>query len=127
MEGPLSVGEWVAVIFMAGAGAWMFLVLRPVSPWTKLIAVFIPTVAGGAVIALAICEYYSLDSIFNKLVSAFFSGLFCMPLSRAVLAVVESEAVKWIKQTVLRVLGVKTSEPEEPQEQAQEIGDSDAG
>ena len=112
MEGILPFGGWLAVIAMAAAGAWMYFVLRPTSPWYKAAGLIVPAVAGGVAISLSLCEYYALDSLHHKMLSSFFAALLCMPISKAALLVTESEAVNWIKQMVLRVVGVKTPEPE---------------
>lgn len=108
---------WVAVVIMAIAGAWMYFVLRPYTgAWYKLIGVFVPAVAGGVAISQSLCEVYALESTHHKMVSAFFSALLCMPISRAALLVTETEAAGWIKQMVLRILGVKdnNNKPTEP-------------
>lgn len=112
---------WVAVVAMAIAGSWMYFVLRPYAgPWYKLVGVFVPAVFGGVAISQSLCEAYALESTHHKMVSAFFSALLCMPISRAALLVTETEAAGWIKQMVLRVLGVKdnnkTDTPDEPPE-----------
>lgn len=112
MEGILPLGGWIAVIVMAVAGAWMYFVLRPTSPWWKAIGLISPAVAGGVGISLSLCEYYTLESLHHKMISAFFAALLCMPISRAAIMVTESEAVGWIKQMALRVLGVKSPESE---------------
>lgn len=112
---------WVAVVIMAIAGSWMYFVLRPYAgPWYKLVGVFMPAVLGGVAISQSLCEAYGLESTHHKMVSAFFSSLLCMPISRASLLVTETEAAGWIKQMVLRVLGVKgnnkTDTPDEPED-----------
>ncbi len=120
IDWPVAV-VWAAVIVMAIAGSWMYFVLRPYTGvWYKVFGVFIPAVFGGVAISQSLCEAYNLESTHHKMVSAFFSSLLCMPISRAALLVTETEAAGWIKQMVLRILGVKdnnkTDTPDEPPE-----------
>ncbi len=118
MEDNLPLGGWLVVIFFGGAGAWMFLGLRPINSWGKMVSVLIPAAAGGVAMALAFCAHYKLESLYFKMLGAFIGGLICMPVSRGVLTVTESEAVGWIKQGVKRFFGLKDV-PEIPPEEGE--------
>ncbi len=107
MEDTLPLGGWLVVVMMATAGAWMFLVLRPISSWQKVVAVMVPAVAGGVAGALSFCTAYQFDNLHHLMLASFGGGLLCMPLSSAVLRITESEAVGWIKQGVKRFFGLK--------------------
>lgn len=102
----------------------MFFVLRPVSPWYKAVVSLAPAAFGGVAISLSLCEFYALDSLYHKMLSAFFAALICMPLSSGALKVTESEAVGWIKQLIIRVLGVKAPETEEETHSTPQGGES---
>ncbi len=110
MEGVLPLGGWIVVIVMGVAGAWMFFVLRPVSPWWKAIGSLAPAVAGGVAVSLSLCEYFALDSLHYKMLGSFGASLICMPASSLAVRIVESikasDAAVWLKDALLRFLGV---------------------
>lgn len=117
MEGPLSPVAWLMIVGSSGAGAWVYLAIRPYEGhWTRLIGMFMASSSIGVVVTPGLCETYSLTSIYQHILVAFFSALLGMPMCRGAVAVTESEAAGWLKKMVtggwlktlvLRVFGVK--------------------
>lgn len=106
--GPLPLGAWIMVISMSVIGAWMFFVLRPYDlidqvtgkvsflKVCKLMGMLIPAASGGMISALAVTEFYGLDTIYQKSTAAFFFSMICITVCRGFLFVAESKAVDMI-------------------------------
>lgn len=113
MEGPLSPIAWLMIAFFSSAGAWVYLAIRPYDGhWSRLVGMFVASTVIGMAIAPAFCEFYSLNSIYQHIFTAFGFSLLGMPLCKAAVSVTESEAVVWIKKLVARIIGIK-DEPKE--------------
>lgn len=99
MEGPLSPTAWLMMLAMSAAGAWMYFVVRPYpGHWSRLVGMVVVSAVAGAGITPALCEFYSLTSVYQHMLVAFFSSLLSMPVCRGAVAVAESETVKLIKE-----------------------------
>jgi len=101
---------------MSVAGSWMWLVLRPVNSWRKMVGIIIPSTAGGVAMALSLCTAYELTNLHHKMVSAFAFGLGCMSICGIALKLVESEGFNWAKQGVKRFFGFKDAVDPPPEE-----------
>lgn len=134
MEGPLSPVAWLMIIGSSGAGAWVYLAIRPYEGhWARLIGMFMASSSIGIVVTPGLCETYSLTSIYQHILVAFFSALLGMPMCRGAVAVTESEAAGWLKRVftggwlkaaVLRLIGAKEDSTKKVEETTDDGHDS---
>jgi ribose/xylose/arabinose/galactoside ABC-type transport system permease subunit len=126
MDGPLSPLEWSAIVFMSAAGAWMYFALRTYDGhWTKLVGMYVPAVAFGAIAGPTLCEYYKIPSFYQYMLASFASALLAMPINRAAISVTESEAVNWIKERIFGPAATSAADKRKHQDAAGDGGDSD--